>query len=113
MDQPSRSERFIEFGPRPVRVGRRNADYHRALLMANDGHNLPPFPLYWYAGEMKVSEVLRLLSDDGWYLVTTRGSHRQLKHPEKVGRVTVAGKPSDDVAPGTLNSILKQAGLKT
>ena len=61
---------------------------------------------------MKVSEVLRLLSDDGWYLVTVRGSHRQLKHPDKVGRVTVAGKPRDDVAPGTLNSILKQAGLK-
>jgi len=61
---------------------------------------------------MKVSEVLRLLNDDGWYLVTVRGSHRQLKHPEKVGRVTVAGKPRDDVAPGTLNSILKQAGLK-
>jgi len=61
---------------------------------------------------MKVSEVLRLLNDDGWYLVTVRGSHRQLKHPEKVGRVTVAGKPRDDVAPGTLNSILKQASLK-
>jgi len=56
--------------------------------------------------------VLPLLNDDGWYLVTVRGSHRQLKHPEKVGRVTVAGKPRDDVAPGTLNSILKQAGLK-
>ena len=61
---------------------------------------------------MKVSEVLRLLNDDGWYLVTVRGSHRQLKHPEKAGRVTVAGKPRDDVAPGTLNSILKQASLK-
>jgi len=56
--------------------------------------------------------VLPLLNDDGWYLVTVRGSHRQLKHPEKVGRVTVAGKSRDDVAPGTLNSILKQAGLK-
>jgi predicted RNA binding protein YcfA (HicA-like mRNA interferase family) len=61
---------------------------------------------------MKVSAVLRLLSDDGWYLVTVHGSHRQFKHPDKVGRVTVAGKPRDDVAPGTLNSILKQAGLK-
>ena len=56
--------------------------------------------------------MLPLLNDDGWYLVTVRGSHRQLKHPEKVGRVTVAGKSRDDVAPGTLNSILKQAGLK-
>ncbi len=53
-----------------------------------------------------------MLRDDGWVVVTTRGSHRQLKHPEKPGRVTVAGKPSDDLAPGTLNSILKQAGLK-
>jgi len=61
---------------------------------------------------MKVSEVLRMLHDDGWYLAATRGSHRQFKHPSKPGRVTVAGKPSDDLAPGTLNSILKQSGLK-
>lgn len=61
---------------------------------------------------MKVNEMLRLIQDDGWYLVATRGSHRQFKHPVKPGRVTVAGKPSDDLAPGTLNSILKQAGLK-
>lgn len=61
---------------------------------------------------MKVSEVLRLLQDDGWYLVATRGSHRQFKHRNKSGRVTVPGKPSDDLAPGTLNSILKQSGLK-
>ncbi len=61
---------------------------------------------------MKVQEVLRLLHDDGWAVVATRGSHRQLKHPLKRGRVTVAGKLSDDLAPGTLNSILKQAGLK-
>jgi predicted RNA binding protein YcfA (HicA-like mRNA interferase family) len=61
---------------------------------------------------MKVGEVLRLIEQDGWYWVTTRGSHRQFKHPHKAGRVTVSGKPSDDVAPGTLNSILKQAGLK-
>lgn len=61
---------------------------------------------------MKVSEVLRLLLADGWSLVATRGSHRQFKHPSKPGRVTVAGKPSDDLAPGTLNSILKQSGLK-
>ena len=61
---------------------------------------------------MKVSEVLRLLHDDGWLLVAARGSHRQFRHPLKPRRVTVAGKPSDDLAPGTLNSILKQAGLK-
>ena len=61
---------------------------------------------------MKVSEVLRMLNDDGWFLVATRGSHRQFKHTTKTGRVTVPGKPSDDLAPGTMNSILKQAGLK-
>ena len=61
---------------------------------------------------MKVSEILRMLESDGWHLVATRGSHRQFKHPSKAGRVTVPGKPSDDLAPGTLTSILKQAGLK-
>ena len=61
---------------------------------------------------MKVGDVLLILRNDGWFLVVTRGSHRQFKHPSKPGRVTVAGKPSDDLAPGTLNSILKQAGLK-
>ena len=61
---------------------------------------------------MKVSEVLRMLQEDGWFLVATRGSHRQFKHPAKPGRVTVPGKPADDLAPGTLNSILKQSGLK-
>jgi predicted RNA binding protein YcfA (HicA-like mRNA interferase family) len=61
---------------------------------------------------VKVSEVLRLLERDGWQLVATRGSHRQFKHTSKAGRVTVPGKPSDDLAPGTLSSILKQAGLK-
>jgi predicted RNA binding protein YcfA (HicA-like mRNA interferase family) len=61
---------------------------------------------------MKVHEVPRLVEVDGWYLVATHGSHRQYKHPHKPGRVTIAGKPSDDIAPGTLNSILKQAGLK-
>jgi predicted RNA binding protein YcfA (HicA-like mRNA interferase family) len=61
---------------------------------------------------MKVGELLKLIKRDGWYLVATRGSHEQYKHDTKPGRVTVAGKPSDDLAPGTLNSILKQAGLK-
>lgn len=61
---------------------------------------------------MKVRQVIRLIEADGWSLVATRGSHRQFKHPRKPGRVTIAGKPSDDLAPGTLNSILKQAGLK-
>ena len=61
---------------------------------------------------MKVREAIRRLTADGWFLVATRGSQRQFKHGSKAGRVTVAGKPSDDLAPGTLNSILKQAGLK-
>ena len=61
---------------------------------------------------MKVGDILDMLRREGWYLVATRGSHRQFKHPSKPGRVTVAGKPSHDLPPGTLNSILKQAGLK-
>jgi predicted RNA binding protein YcfA (HicA-like mRNA interferase family) len=61
---------------------------------------------------MKVRDAIRLIEQDGWYQVDMRGSHRQFKHPRKPGRVTVAGKPSDDLAPGTLNSILKQAGLR-
>jgi predicted RNA binding protein YcfA (HicA-like mRNA interferase family) len=60
---------------------------------------------------MKVRDVIRLIEDDGWRLVATRGSHRQFKHPKKQGRVTIPGKPSDDIPPGTLNNILKQAGL--
>ena len=62
---------------------------------------------------MKIREVLRLLAEDGWRQVRQRGSHRQFKHDAKTGLVTVAGSPADDVAPGTLNSILKQAGLKS
>jgi len=61
---------------------------------------------------MKFADILEKLKQDGWILATTRGSHRQFKHPVKPGRVTVAGKPSDDIPPGTLNSIVKQAGLK-
>ena len=61
---------------------------------------------------MKVREILEMLRRDGWYLVATRGSHRQFKHPAKPGRVTVPGKPNDDLPPGLINSILKQSGLK-
>jgi len=61
---------------------------------------------------VKVREAIAMLHADGWFLVATRGSHRQFRHPSKAGRVTVAGKPSDDLAPGTLNSILKQAQIK-
>jgi predicted RNA binding protein YcfA (HicA-like mRNA interferase family) len=61
---------------------------------------------------LKVRDAIRAIEAIGWVLVATRGSHRQFKHPARPGRVTIAGKPSDDLAPGTLNSILKQAGLK-
>ncbi|MEE8424480.1 MAG: type II toxin-antitoxin system HicA family toxin [Elusimicrobiota bacterium] len=60
----------------------------------------------------KVREIVRLLLDDGWRHVRTRGSHRQYKHPSKPGLVTVPGNPDWDLHPKTLNSILKQAGLK-
>jgi predicted RNA binding protein YcfA (HicA-like mRNA interferase family) len=61
---------------------------------------------------MKVKEAIRLLEEDGWYQARMKGSHRQFKHPRKSGTVTVSGKPNIDVPPGTMNSILKQAGLK-
>jgi predicted RNA binding protein YcfA (HicA-like mRNA interferase family) len=61
---------------------------------------------------MKVRDVLRVVQGDGWYQVTQKGSHRQFKHPVKPGRVTVAGHPSQEMDKGTVNSILKQAGLK-
>lgn len=60
---------------------------------------------------MKVRDMLRLLRDDGWELDRTRGSHRQFVHPEKSGRVTVSGHPSDEIKPKTLKSILRQAGF--
>ena len=60
----------------------------------------------------KVREVLELLHQNGWRQVSQVGSHRQLKHPARAGRVTVAGKPGDDVPAGLLKSILRQAGLK-
>jgi predicted RNA binding protein YcfA (HicA-like mRNA interferase family) len=61
---------------------------------------------------MKVRDVVRRLLADGWFEARIRGSHRQFKHSSKIGLVTVPGKPNDDLAPGTVNSILKQAGLK-
>lgn len=64
------------------------------------------------SGPVKVSEVLRLLADDGWQLDRVRGSHRQYRHPDKPGTVTVPGKPSDELHPKTRNSILRQAGLR-
>lgn len=61
---------------------------------------------------VKVKEAIKLIQSDGWYLAKQEDSHRQFKHPVKSGRVTIAGKPSDDLAPKTFNSILIQAGLK-
>jgi predicted RNA binding protein YcfA (HicA-like mRNA interferase family) len=61
---------------------------------------------------LKVREIIKVIEADGWYLVTTKGSHRQFKHPEKTGRITIAGHLADDLAPGTMNSIFKQAHLK-
>ena len=60
---------------------------------------------------MKIRDVIKLIEADGWYLVATKGSHRQYKHPVKSGRVTIAGHLGHDLAPGTLNSVLKQAQL--
>jgi predicted RNA binding protein YcfA (HicA-like mRNA interferase family) len=61
---------------------------------------------------MKVQEIITLIKEDGWFLVRQKGSHRQFKHPVKKGLVTIsAHKMSDDISPGTLNSILKQAQL--
>jgi len=61
---------------------------------------------------MKVREVIRLVTDDGWTIVSTEGSHRQFKHPTKTGRVTVSGSLGDDMPKGTLASVKRQTGLK-
>ena len=61
---------------------------------------------------MKVREAIKLVEENGWYHVRTKGSHRQFKHPTKLGVVTIAGNPGVDIPKGTMNSILKQAGLK-
>ena len=58
----------------------------------------------------KYRDLLKQLQADGWKIVVSRGSHRQLKHPVKRGRVTVAGSPNDDIHPKTLKSIRRQAG---
>ena len=61
---------------------------------------------------MKVRAVIKMIEEDGWFLDRTRGSHRQYKHHFKKGLVTISGKLDDDVPSGTLNSIMKQSGLK-
>ncbi len=60
----------------------------------------------------KVRDMLDILNKDGWAFIGKKGSHRQFSHPTKPGRVTVPGKPSDDLPIGTWDSILKQAKLK-
>jgi predicted RNA binding protein YcfA (HicA-like mRNA interferase family) len=62
--------------------------------------------------KFKVKEILKMLEEDGWFLVATRGSHRQFKHSSKKGKVTVNAKPNDVLSQEVLNSIFKQAGWK-
>jgi predicted RNA binding protein YcfA (HicA-like mRNA interferase family) len=61
---------------------------------------------------MKVKDVIKMIEQDGWFVIRRRGSHRQYRHNYKKGLVTIAGHLNDDLAKGTLNSVLKQAGLK-
>ena len=61
---------------------------------------------------MKVREIVKLLQEDGWYLIRIRGSHQQFKHPKKPGKVTVPGNGNQDLHPGTLASTLRQSQLK-
>ena len=63
-------------------------------------------------GEMKVRDVIKTVECDGWKHMRTKGSHRQHKHPTKPGRITIPGRLNDDLHPGTLKSILTQAGLR-
>jgi predicted RNA binding protein YcfA (HicA-like mRNA interferase family) len=61
---------------------------------------------------MNAVQVIRLLEKNGWILKTQKGSHKQFVHSEKPGKITVASHGKKEIPPGTLNSILKQAGLK-
>ena len=61
---------------------------------------------------MKVREAIKLIEGDGWRLVRIKGSHRQFRHAVKPGTVTIAGRLGVDVPIGTMNSILKQSGLR-
>jgi predicted RNA binding protein YcfA (HicA-like mRNA interferase family) len=61
---------------------------------------------------VKVRDVIKLIEADGWYFLRQRGSHRQYRHATKPGKVTIAGKPSDEMAPGTLGSIFRQASIE-
>ncbi|MFC1720178.1 type II toxin-antitoxin system HicA family toxin [Pseudomonadota bacterium] len=61
---------------------------------------------------MKVKAIIKHLKTQGWKQIRMKGSHRQFQHPHKPGTITVAGKLSMEIPPGTLKSIQKQAGLK-
>ena len=61
---------------------------------------------------MKIRDIIKMVEVEGWRMLKQEGSHRQFKHPKKPGRVTIAGHPSEEAAPKTFRSILKQAGLK-
>ncbi len=61
---------------------------------------------------MKIRKLIELIGKGGWYLARTKGDHKQYKHHFKGGLVTISGHLNDDIAKGTLNSVLKQAGLK-
>jgi predicted RNA binding protein YcfA (HicA-like mRNA interferase family) len=60
---------------------------------------------------LKVRELRPVIEKDGWRLKNQEGSHRHYVHPSKPGKVTIAGEPGDDIAEGTLRSILRQAKL--
>ena len=61
---------------------------------------------------MKVREILKLLTGSGWSIVRQKGSHRQLRHDSNPNLITIAGKDGAELRPGTLNDILRKAGLK-
>ncbi len=61
---------------------------------------------------MKVRELVRLLEKNGWKLVRQKGSHRHFKHPQNPNLLTIAGSENAELRPGTLNDILRKAGLK-
>ena len=96
------------YGKRAFWKGERRAyDEHASREAAANRAEYDPTPM-----PTKIQELISRLEADGWYQVRQKGSHRQYHHASKTGTVTVAGKPSVEVPPGTLNNILKQAGLK-
>jgi predicted RNA binding protein YcfA (HicA-like mRNA interferase family) len=77
------------------------------------GDNCPVRAQTDAAAMPKVSDAIRLVESHGWRWIRTRGSHRQYRHPDRSGRVTIAGRPSRELPPGTFRSILRQAGIDT